>query len=149
MIDSRKPLFGNWNYLLVVIAIPIVTLICAAFDMHSDGDFNVARREVLLRRIGHELLLQSGDSTSRVLPIKKIVENEYQISFEHKLMFRTDSLIALTRRLLGRDQLTGNYIVNVHHAGNSSVAYSYAISKNEDETIVACQGRTQPTAYYT
>jgi hypothetical protein len=37
----------------------------------SDG-FDIARSEVLLRRIGDELLTQPGDSKPRVLPVKKI-----------------------------------------------------------------------------
>jgi len=59
--------------------------------MTGSDDFDIARREVLLRRIGHEQLLQSGDSTSRVLLIKKIDENEYQIRFENDLTFQPDS----------------------------------------------------------
>ena len=50
------------------------------FQHGGIDDFDIARREVLLRRIGHEILLQSGDSTLRVLPVKKIAENEYQVS---------------------------------------------------------------------
>jgi len=116
--------------------------------MTGGDDFDIARREVLLRRIGHELLLQSGDSTSRVLPVKKIAENEYQISFEKELTFQSDSLVNTTRRLLAKDPLAGDYVVNVLNCGNSSVAYGYAISKNKKDDIVACIGRKQPKACY-
>lgn len=73
--------------------------------MDDNNDFDISRREVLLRRIGHELLLQSGDSTSRILPVKKIAENEYQIRFEHELTFQPDSLVNTTRRLLAKAPL--------------------------------------------
>ena len=102
----------------------------------------------MLRSIGHELLLQSGDSTSRVLPVKKIAENEYQISFENELTFQSDSLVNTTRRLLAKDPLAGDYVVNVLNCGNSSVAYGYAISKNKKDDIVACIGRKQPKGCY-
>jgi hypothetical protein len=116
--------------------------------MGGSDDFDIARREVLLRRIGHELLLQSGDSKSRVLPVKKIAENEYQISFENDLTFQPDSLVNTTGRLLAKDPLAGDYVVNVLNCGNSSVAYGYAISKNKKNDIVACMGREQPRACY-
>jgi hypothetical protein len=116
--------------------------------MTGSDDFDIARREVLLRRIGHELLLQSGDSTSRVLPVKKIAENEYQITFENDLTFQPDSLVNTTRRLLAKDPLARDYVVNVLNCGNSSVAYGYAISKSNKDDIVACIGREQPRACY-
>jgi DNA-binding response OmpR family regulator len=116
--------------------------------MRGSDDFDLARREVLLRRIGHELLLQSGDSTSRVLPVEKIAENQYQISFENELTFKTDSLVNTIRRLLAKDPLAHDYIVNVLHCGNAGVAYGYAISQNKKDDIVPCRGRKQPMACY-
>src|SRR5580693_5743163 len=145
---SRNLLYGKRKYLFGVILLSFVSVICAAFIMTGGDDFDIARREVLLRRIGHELLLQSGDSTSRVLPVKKIAENEYQISFENELTFQPDSLVITTRRLLAKDPLAGDYVVNVLNCGNSSVAYGYAISKNKKDDIVACIGRKQPKACY-
>ncbi len=102
----------------------------------------------MLRKIGHELLLQSGDSVSRVLPVKKIAENEYQISFEKEFSFQPDSLANTTRRLLANDPLTSDYVVNVINCGNSDVAYGYAISKNRKEDNIPCIGRIQPKACY-
>ena len=60
-----------------------ISIICVAFSMTGNDDFDFARREILLRRIGHEILLQSGDSVSRVLPVKTIAKNENQNSFEN------------------------------------------------------------------
>ena len=145
---SQNFLSGRRKYLLVLILLPFVAVLCLAFSRQNDDGFDIARREVLLRRIGHELLLQSGDSTSRVLPVEKIAENEYQIRFENALTFQPDSLVNTTRRLLAKDPLTGDYVVNVLNSGNSSVAYGYAISKNNKDDIVACKGRRQPIARY-
>lgn len=138
--ENRKPLF------LLILTL-FVALICAAFGM-EDNNFDFSRREILLRKIGHELLLQSGDSTSRVLPLKKISENEYQISFENDFSFQPDSLVNITSHLLTRDPFANNYIVNVLNCGNSSVAYGYAISKNKKDDIVSCLGRRLPKACY-
>jgi len=133
---------------LGLLLLSFTAVICAAFSMAGNNDFDTARREVLLRRIGHELLLQSGDSTSRVLPVKRITENEYQIRFENDLTFVPDSLVNTTRRLLAKDPLAHDYVVNVLNCGNASVAYGYAISKNIKDDIVACGGRNQPKACY-
>ena len=145
---SRNLLSGKRKYLFGLILLLFISVICVAFSMADNDDFDIARREVLLRRIGHEILLQSGDSTSRVLPVKKIAENEYQIRFENDLTFQPDSLVNTTRRLLAKDPLARDYVVNVLNCGNSSVAYGYAISKNKKDDIVACIGREQPRACY-
>lgn len=149
MFDSRHLLSGKRKYLGGLLLLLCISVICVAFSMTGNDDFDLARREVLLRRIGHEILLQSGDSTSRVLPVKKISNNEYQISFENELTFQPDSLVNTTLRLLGKDPLTQDYVVNVLNCTNASVAYGYAISKNKKDDIIACKGRKQPIGCYT
>lgn len=145
---SRNLISGKRKYLYGSIISLFIAVFCVAFSLEDNEDFDISRKEVLLRRIGHELLLQSGDSKSRVLPIKKIAENEYQIRFENDLTFLPDSLVNTTRRLLAKDPLARDYVVNVLNCGNSSVAYGYAISKNKKDDIVACIGRAQPRACY-
>lgn len=149
MLDSRNLLSGKRKYLYgLIIVLSLISVVCLAFTIAGRDDFDFAKKEVLLRRIGHEILLQSGDSTSRVLPVQKIAENEYQISFEKDLTFRPDSLVNTTRRLLAKDPFASDYIVNVLNCGGSSVAYGYVISKNKKDDIIACIGRKQPRACY-
>lgn len=148
MHNSRNFLSGKHNYLFGLIVLLFVAVISVAFGTEDSDDFNISRREVVLRRIGHEILLQSGDSTSRVLPIKKIAENEYQIRFEKELSFLPDSLMSITRRFLDNAPLSTNYIVNVLNCDNSSIIYGYAISKNKKDDIVTCSRRRQPKACY-
>jgi DNA-binding winged helix-turn-helix (wHTH) protein len=148
MFNSRNLFSGKRKYLFGLLFLSFICVICAAFSSEDSDDFDFARREVLLRRIGHEMLLQSGDSISRVLPVKKIAKNEYQIRFENELTFQPDSLVNITRRFLDNAPLASNYIVNVLNCSNSSVAYGYAISKNKKDNIVACIGRKQPKACY-
>ncbi|WP_214070448.1 winged helix-turn-helix domain-containing protein [Mucilaginibacter sp. dw_454] len=149
MVLSRNLLSGKRKYLFGLLLLSFIALICAAFSMSGDDDFDMARREVLLRRIGDKLLLQSGDSTSRVLPVKKIAENEYQISFEKEFAFKPDSLVNTTKRLLAKNPLSRDYVVNVLNPGSSKVAYGYAISQNKaDNSIIPCRGRTQPKGRY-
>jgi len=145
---SRNLLTGKRKYLFVLILLPFIAVIYVAFHISDKNTFDFARREILLRQIGHELLLQSGDSTSRVLPIKKISENEYQISFEKELTFKTDSLLNTTVHVLAKDPMATDYVVNVMNSANQSVTYGFAVAKNKRDDIVACKGRKQPKASY-
>ena len=131
-----------------LLILTFISIIGVAFSMTGDDDFDFARREILLRQIGHEILLQSGDSVSRVLPVKKIAKNEYQISFENALTFQPESLVNTTQRVLAKDPHASDYVVNVVNCADASVAYGYAISKNKKDDIVACKGRRQPIACY-
>ncbi len=148
MLVRRNLLPVRRKYMGVSLLLLFISIICVAFSMTGNDDFDFARREVLLRQIGHEILLQSDDSTSRVLPVKKIAENEYQISFENAFTFQPDFLVNTTQRLLAKDPLASDYVVNVLNCANASVAYGYAISKNKKDDIVACIGRRQPIACY-
>src|SRR6476620_8213707 len=148
MLVRRNLLPVKRKYMVGLLLLLFISLMCLAFSMTGNDDFDLARREILLRRIGHEILLQSGDSTSRVLPVKKIAQNEYQISFENEFTFQAESLVNTTQRLLAKGPLASDYVVNVLNCANASVAYGYAISKNKKDDIVACIGRRQPIACY-
>lgn len=145
---SQNLFSGKRKYLFGLLFLSFICVICVAFSTEDHNDFDYAKREVLLRRVGHELLLQSGDTKSRVLPIKKISENEYQIRFENDLTFQPASLVNITQRLLAKDPLADDYIVNVLNCDKSGVAYGFAISKNKKDDIVTCIGREQPKACY-
>lgn len=148
MSDSRNLFSGKRKYLFGLALLSFISVIFASFSMADNDDFDISKREILLRKIGHEILLQSGDSVSRVLPVKKIAENEYQISFENELSFQPDSLVNTTQRLLAKDPLAADYVVTILNCGNSSVAYGYAVSKDRKDDTVPCIGRIQPKACY-
>lgn len=148
MPDNSNLFSGKGKYLWGWLLFTFVSVIFVVFTIKGGNEFDFARREILLRRIGHELLLQSGDSTSRVLPLKQLAGNEYQISFEHAFSFQPNFLVTTTQRLLAQDPLTSDYIVNVLNCSNGSVAYGYAMSKNKKDDIVTCIGRTQPRSCY-
>jgi hypothetical protein len=145
---KRNFLLMDRKYIGGLLILLLISMICVAFGGTGNDDFDFAKREILLRRIGHEILLQSGDSTSRVLPIKKIHANEYRISFENAFTFNPESLVNITQRLLAKDPFARDYIVNVVNCADGSVAYGYAIAKNRKDDIVTCKGRRQPIACY-
>jgi hypothetical protein len=142
MILKQKPL-----YLFGLLAVFAVTLLCA-FSISDNDSFDIAKQEIMLRKVGHELLLQSGDSLSRVLPIKKIADNEYQITFENEFTFKPDSLAAIIKRSLVKNTLNQDYIVNVLNCEKKEIIYGFAILGNKKDDIIACSGRYQPKNCY-
>jgi len=136
------------KYLLGLTVMLFTVLICAAFSFTKNDDFELAKQEILLRKIGHQILLTSGDSTSRVLPIERITENEYQIRFENEFTFQPDSLVKTIGKALEKNVLSQNYIVNVLSCSANQVVFGYAISENKKDDIIACSGRKQPKNCY-
>ena len=73
-------------------------LISALAFISKQNETREKHLEVVLRNLGHQLLLTAKDSTSRVLPVKKLNENRYQISFQNDFAFISDTLINLVQR---------------------------------------------------
>src|SRR6476619_1310413 len=91
----------------------IVILISAVAFINKKNETPENHLEVVLRSIGHQLLLSANDSSSRVLPIKKLNGHTYQISFQNKVGFISDTLINIVERELQKNDLAKDYIVNL------------------------------------
>jgi Transcriptional regulatory protein, C terminal len=102
---------------------------------------------IVLRDIGHQILLSANDSTSRVLPIKKVSENVYQIEFQSQFAFITDTLINLVYSRLKNSNLPSEYIVSILNCADSDIIYGYEVSKKSGN-IIPCTGRSQPKGCY-
>lgn len=148
MSASKNSFFHSQKFLFGSILLVSISLICLAFSITNKDDFDLARREILIRKIGHELLLQSGDSVSRVLPLNKLSPNEYQIKFEHELSLLPDTLVNISQRLMSKDNEVEDYVVNVLNCNDEQVAYGFVISNNKKEDIVPCKRRILPSACY-
>ena len=84
--------------------ITIGILISAVAYNHKKIEISEKHIEVVLRDVGHQLLLSAKDSSSRVLPVKKLNENTYQISFQNDFSFISDSLINLVQQTFKKNQ---------------------------------------------
>jgi DNA-binding winged helix-turn-helix (wHTH) protein len=102
----------------------------------------------MLREIGHEVLLYSGDSTSRVLPVQKINKDEFQLTFENQFTFETDSLVKIIQHTLSKNDMARDYVVSVLNCSSKDVIFGYAISKKKKDDIIPCSGRKQPKSCY-
>lgn len=104
--------------------------------------------EVALRMIGHQVLLNSGDSTSRVLPIKK--ENgQYRISFDTEFGFNPDQLVNTVNQVIKDTKMANGYFVEAVQCETGEVVYSYEKANLENADIIPCVSRDQPSSCYT
>lgn len=103
---------------------------------------------VVLRQVGHTLLLHTNDSTSRVMPVKQIGTDTYQISFENEFAFMPDSLVTHVQQALSKLGFKRPYTVHVINCVNSDVVYGFQVGLSETTTIVPCLGREQPNGCY-
>ncbi len=144
---------GFFNNRLVVgfgisIAMLAIFFFVSSFTKRSDRDLRAKQTNLLVRQIGHRLLLQAGDLTSRVLPVTQINEGTFLLQFENEFAFNHDSLMMLSWGLLPKTQFPSGYTVTVHECMNASIVYGFQIN-NTSPDILACRGRSQPSGCYT
>ena len=103
--------------------------------------------EVSLRMIGHQILLNSDDSTSRVLPIVK--ENDhYRIQFGSEFEFNPDELVNTVNRVIKETKMAKGYIMEVEQCETGEVVYSCQVSNLDNMDIIPCKSRDQPKSCY-
>ncbi|MCG2615195.1 winged helix-turn-helix domain-containing protein [Terrimonas sp. NA20] len=103
--------------------------------------------EVVLRTIGHEVLLHSKDSTSRVLPVKTVNENTFRISFEHSFGFTPDTLMKVVHQQLAKTDRLDNYTVSVNECDQNQTVFSYEVNTASGD-LRPCRGRKLKTGCY-
>lgn len=114
----------------------------------SPDSFEASREMIVLRKIGHEILLNAGDNHSRVLPVHKISEQEFRVSFENPVALAPDSVVSVVNKIARENKLR-KYSVNITDCRENKVVYGFAMSNvNEDQGIVPCLGRPLPKDCY-
>lgn len=119
----------------------------ASWPTYAQESQNKKHIEVSLRMIGHQVLLNSGDSTSRVLPI--IVEDgKYVVQFESEFEFKPMELVNSVNRVIQETDLANSYIVEVATCSQEEIVYSYEVGESESRDIIPCGVRLQPKSCY-
>ena len=103
--------------------------------------------EIVLRNIGHEILLRSKDSISRVLPIKEIDKNTFQISFENSFYFLPDTLINVVHQQLAKTDRPRDYTVSVKECDRNQTIYAYEVNTVSGD-LKPCRRRVQKKGCY-
>jgi hypothetical protein len=122
--------------------------IASSFTEHPGRDSRVKQLNLIVRQVGHRLLLQAGDSTSRVLPVTEMKEGIFLLRFENEFVFNHDSLMVLSQRLLPKTQFPSGYTVTVHDCKKGDIVYGFQVN-NTSPDILACSGRSQLIGCYT
>ena len=81
------------------------------------------REEVVMRKIGNEILLRSNDSTSLVRPIIK-EENKYRIQFGSDFGFQAEDFVVVVDSIIKSSHLNESYLVQVEKCESEEVVYS-------------------------
>ena len=134
--------------LSLVVAGALLLLVGFVTKQTSKTEFDSAKEMIVMRQIAHSILLYSKDSTTQVSPINRISANEFQIPFHSSFSFKPDSLVSIIDRIISRNQLPTNYIVQVTEPQTEKVIFGYAILGSEQQNIVPCAGRSQPAKPY-
>ena len=128
---------------IIVIAI----LISAVAFINQKNEVPEKHVEIVLRDLGHQLLLTAKDSTSRVLPVKKVKENIYQISFQNSFSFISDTLINLVQREFKKTDLATNYIVSLRNCEQKEVVFAFEVNSQTGD-LTPCRGRKLAVGCY-
>lgn len=125
----------------------IIILISAVAFISKKNEILENHLEVVLRDIGHQLLLTAKDSTSRVLPIKKINENTYQVSFQNSFGFISDSLINIVEREFQKTAPATDYIVRLKNCEQKESVLAFEIN-GKTGNLTPCRGRKLDVGCY-
>src|SRR5436190_5843741 len=125
----------------------IAILISAGAFINKKNEIPEKHVEVVLRDLGHQLLLTAKDSSSRVMPVKKLNEHTYQISFQNDFGFISDTLINLVERTFQKNALANDYIVNLRNCKQNETVFAFEINGQTGD-LTPCRGRTLEVGCY-
>ena len=125
----------------------IAILIPAVAFISKKNEIPEKHLEVVLRNLGHQLLLTAKDSSSRVLPVKKLNSTTYQISFQNDFGFISDTLINLIQRTFKKNGLADDYIVNLRKCKQNETVFAFEINSHTGD-LTGCRGRTLEVGCY-
>jgi len=135
---KQYPLFAALSVSMIVFAIAFVK---------KETDHPDKHLEIVLRNIGHQVLLHSKDSTSRVLPIKTVNNNTFRISFEDSFRFSPDTLMYLVHQQLAKTDMPGDYTVSVNDCYQNQTVFAYEVNTASGD-LKPCRGREQKKGCY-
>lgn len=140
-MNLRKIYFYGSLLIVILSALLLVTA-------QNNQKVFTALTKIALRDAGNKLLLVNGDSTSLILPVKKIEQSKYQLTFEKELIIHPDSLVSIVEKSFKKANLPIRYQIEVNQCHDFEVAYSYQKSNAMTKDIIPCSGRILPRKCY-
>lgn len=131
----------------IIVAV-LVILVAARNRSLDETDYATKKAMLVVRDIGHKVLIQAGDFSSRILPVKEISKQTFQLEFQSSFSFMPDSLVSIVRKNIAASDISDNYMVNVLQCSSKQIVYGFEIAPMQNN-IVPCRGRAQPLSCYT
>lgn len=136
---------NNFNKILLFLFIGFFFSFNASFSQNTIQDNRI---KAALRVVGHQLLLQSNDSTSLVLPIER-ENNRYKIAFDTEFQFDPNYLVHTMDSVLTHSKIVKKYLVEVEEFDTEKIVYSYEMGIHSSINLVPCRERIPPKSCYT
>lgn len=127
----------------------LVFACCVPFVVKSTTEEAISAKqvEVTMRKIGHEILNCLGDHDSRVLPIKKIGDQQYKISFATEIGFDPGEIIPIVDIIMMETRTATDYLVEVEHCLTKEIVHA-EVRNTYDLDQIVCDGRVLPNDCY-
>lgn len=128
----------------------ILFLVLISFSIHTSfagSDVSEKQIKIALRHIGHDILLNAGDSNSLVLPIEKSILN-YTIRFQTEFHFLPGEIASIIKSNFEHYKITDGYYVEIEDCHTNTIIHSYQYINNLDSNNMACQKRFQSKGCY-
>ncbi|MEM9888499.1 MAG: winged helix-turn-helix domain-containing protein [Bacteroidota bacterium] len=139
----------NWKYLLLLgSGLLLLSFSILNSSKVAQNGFEAAKEHIIMRQIGHQVLLHTGDTLSRVLPVKKIKNQHYQIRFESPFRFEPDALVRTINAVVTQNNIQQNYVVQVKDCEHQDIVYGYAVFQEKRDDLVPCGNRPQDENCY-
>jgi hypothetical protein len=138
----KPPVLPRYSIIIIV----AVLMAAVAFISQKD-ELPGKHLELVLRSLGHQLLLSAKDSSSRVLPVRQLNEHTYQVSFQNDFGFVSDSLINIVQRTFEKEAPTRHYIVNLKTCDQKETVFAFEINGQAGD-LAPCRGRKLAVGCY-
>ena len=102
--------------------------------------------DLALRRTAHRLLVNAGDSSSRIAPVRQLNATTFRVRLDHS--FSYDRLPALLQQSLDIHEIKGDYDVAVLDCATGDLQLGYNFRDVTGQKGVPCGGRDQQQGCY-
>lgn len=141
---------GRLKTTATVTFLVMILLIFFALEKVTGNNDSVRFSEkvnLALRRTAHLLLVENGDSTSRITPVQQQDANTFIIQIDN--LFDYDKLPDLLQKSLIMHQIERGYNVSVLRCENSTIALGYNYQDLNQKEGIPCRGRKLDAGCYT
>lgn len=137
------------RFLVLLVAVPGIILAVYSSVSTGDSKYDETKRVIALRKIAHEVLRCSGDSMSKVLPVKQMSPLEFHIYPENPFAISPDSFVSIVNKATNQYGLQNNFTANIVKYQQEETIYGFAPAPfQNDNSTASCLGRDLPEDRY-